>query len=328
MTYWSLITDWLKTLLVGTTADPLQSFGILSTGVYIALVLVFPYFISFYLLLGILEDSGYLPRLAVVLDSFFHRIGLHGYSSIPVLLGLGCKVPALLATRMLYDKREKLLTAALITMSAPCLPQSAMIYSMGMHYGAHAVIAVFAILFALALGTNMVLNALIKGAPPEIFVEIPPYRVPSPTMLARKLWIRGIEYLREVLPMIVAGVMIINILNSLKFFGMITGIIGKPIAALSGLPHDIAPVMVLGFLRKDISIALLAPFHLSAAQFVIASIFMVLYVPCIASFFTLIKELGLRSAIKLMGLVFFIATVIASLLHTGVMLLRAAGIVL
>jgi ferrous iron transport protein B len=185
------------------------SFGILTTGVYIALVLVFPYFVSFYFIFGFLEDSGYLPRLAVVLDAFFHRIGLHGYSSIPVMLGLGCKVPAFLATRVLTSRREKILTMALVLMSAPCLPQSAMIVSLGMRYGVFTVIAIFAILFFLSLLVNTMMSRLMGGESPELFVEIPAYRVPSVKMLVKKLRYRVIEYVREVGPMIILGVLII-----------------------------------------------------------------------------------------------------------------------
>lgn len=306
---------FIRDMLIGNTTDPLASFGIFTTGVYIAMVLVFPYFISFYLLFGILEDTGYLPRLAMVLDTVFHRIGLHGYSAIPVMLGLGCKVPAFLATRVLSSKREKILTMSLILMSAPCLPQSAMIISLGMPYGVGTVITIFGILFVFALFVNTLLNKLLKGEISDMFIEIPPYRKPSVKMLAKKLKIRVVEYFSEVGPMIIAGVVIIHLLDSLKIITAVSDLVGKPVAWLLGLPHDIAPVMVLGFLRKDVSIALLAPFHLTSHQFIIASILMVLYIPCIASFFTLIKELGLAAALKTMGVVFVSAIAVTALLN-------------
>ncbi len=318
--------DALRGMLVGHTMDPLQSFGILTTGVYIALVLVFPYFFSFYLLFGFLEDLGYLPRLAVVLDTFFHRLGLHGYSSIPVMLGLGCKVPAFLATRVLATKREKILTMSLILMSAPCLPQSAMIVSLGLRHGTKTVIAVFAILFAVSLAVNAALNKLTKGGVPELFIEIPSYRMPSVRLMAHKLWVRIAEYMREVFPLIVAGVLVINVLDSLHLISAVSNVIGRPIAFLLGLPHDIAPVLILGFLRKDVSIALLAPFGLSAAQFIGASVVMVHYVPCIASFFTLIKELGATSAFKVMGMVFGSAVLVTTALHGIFVVMRIAGL--
>jgi len=307
--------DFLRGLLIGHTLDPLQSFGVLTTGIYIALVLVFPYFFSFYLLFGILEDFGYLPRLAVVLDTFFHKIGLHGESSIPVMLGLGCKVPAFLATRVLSSRREKVLTMALVLMSAPCLPQSAMIISLGMHYGLVIVLAIFVILFIVALAMNMLLNKVTKGEPSELFIELPCYRIPSVRLLGKKLSMRIVDYLREVFPLIAVGVLLINILDSLHVISFISDTAGRSVTSALGLPTDIAPVMILGFLRKDVSIALLAPFKLTAGQFIIASVFMVMYVPCIASLFTLIKELGVWSALKVMGLVFGCAITVTMLLH-------------
>lgn len=307
--------DIIRDLLFGHSIDPLQSFGVLSTGVYIALVLVFPYFLSFYFLFGVLEDAGYLPRLAVVLDTLFHKLGLHGYSSIPVMLGLGCKVPAFLATRVLTNRREKILTTALILMSAPCLPQSAMIVSLGMHFGAHIVLIIFILVFALSLAVNGILNKITKGGTEELFIEIPPYRMPSVILMARKLRLRTVEYVCEVFPLIAAGVVIIHVLDSLKIISLISNVIGRPVAFLLGLPPDIAPVMILGFLRKDVSIALLAPFNLSAHQFIIACIFMVLYVPCVASFFTLIKELGISAAAKAMGIILVTAIAFTSCLN-------------
>jgi ferrous iron transport protein B len=298
----------LTGMLLGTTADPLQSFGILTTGIYVGLVQVFPYYFSFYFFFGLLEDFGYLPRLAVVLDSFFHRMGLHGYSSIPVLLGLGCKVPALLSTRMLTKKREKILTVALVLMAAPCLPQSAMIISLGMRYGVGVVGAIFSLLLLLSLFVNAVLNKTLPGEASELFIEIPPYRLPSIRLLVKKMRIRVVSYAVEVFPMIAVGVVIIHLLDTFKVLESFTDATGKPIAGLLGLPHDIGAVMLLGFLRKDVSIALLAPFNLSAHQFVIASIFMALYIPCIASFFTLVKELGIKSSLAVMAVIFVAAT--------------------
>ena len=217
---------FIRGLLVGRTLDPLQSFGILTTGVYIALVLVFPYFFSFYLLFGFLEDFGYLPRLAVVLDTFFHRIGLHGESSIPVMLGLGCKVPALLATRVLISRREKILTMTLVMMSAPCLPQSAMIISLGLRYSVGTVITIFSILLGLSLFMNTLLNKVTKGDPAELFIELPSYRLPSPKLLLKKLRLRILDYLREVFPLIAVGVVIINILDFFKIIGFISNKVG------------------------------------------------------------------------------------------------------
>ena len=312
----SIHINALTHILLGHSAeDALSSFGILTSGVYIAMVSVFPYFFAFYFIFGFLEDFGYIPRLAIFLDAFLHRIGLHGYSSIPVMLGLGCKVPGYLSTRILSNKREKILTTSLILMSAPCLPQSVMIFSLGMQYGIKTIFFIFSTLFITGIIFTLVLNKIIKGDMPEFFMEIPVYRIPSIKNMTKKLWLRIKEYFLEVFPMIVIGVFIINILDYLKILQFISLTIGKFVSYLLGLPQEIASVLILGFLRKDVSIALLAPFNLSGHQFVIASIFMVLYIPCIASLFTLIKELGIVSAGKVIGVVFFVAIALTTFLN-------------
>jgi ferrous iron transport protein B len=307
--------EFLSSLLVGRGTDPLASFGVLTSGIYIALVLVLPYFFSFYLVFGFLEDFGYLPRLAVVLDKLFHRLGLHGYSSIPVMLGLGCKVPALMSTRMLASGREKTLTVALILMSAPCLPQTSMIISLGMNYGVGAVLAVFGALLVIAFLTNLGINAVMKGERSELFTELPAYRVPDARLFARKLLRRVAEYFVEVLPMIGAGILVLNVLDALGVIAFVTEAIKVPVQALLGLPPEIAPIMILGFLRKDVSIALLAPLGLSSGQFVVASVFLAIYTPCVAAFFTLARESGIAAMLKITLIVLAAAILGASALH-------------
>ncbi|MEA4924752.1 MAG: fused ferrous iron transport protein A/B [Syntrophomonadaceae bacterium] len=308
-------SEFIIGLLVGYSPDPMESFGILTSGLYIALVLVFPYFFSFYFVFGFLEDWGYLPRLSVLLDNIFHRLGLHGYSSIPIMLGLGCKVPAIMSTRLLNNRRDQILTIALIMMSAPCLPQTAMIISMGMNYGVPTVLFIFATLLILALAINSLINRILPGKSAEFLTELPSYRVPQIGLMARKLWVRIVEYFSEVFPMIAIGVLIMNILDYLKVIEFITNTLTRPVEFVLGLPPAIAPIMLLGFLRKDVSIALLAPLNLTAHQFIIASIFLVLYTPCISSFFTMLREMGTRTTLKIIGVVLVAAIAITALLH-------------
>lgn len=319
-------SQFMDNLLIGHTVDPLQSFGILTSGVYIALVLVFPYFLAFYIVFGFLEDFGYLPRLAVVLDNTFHRLGLHGYSAIPVMLGLGCKVPAFLSTRILTNRREKILTTSLIMISAPCLPQTSMIISLGSHYGVPVVLSIFIILLVIAFVTTLVLNRFMKGESSDFFTELPSYRMPSAVLMGRKLWMRVADYFYEVIPMIVFGVLIMNLLDRFYVIGFITDIIKTPVEYVFGLPPEIAPIMIMGFLRKDASIALLAPLNLSAEQFIIGSIFLTLYIPCIASFFTLARESGIRDSLKIMAIVFAAASGACAILHALFAAAGAAGL--
>ncbi|OGS39387.1 MAG: ferrous iron transporter B [Elusimicrobia bacterium RIFOXYD2_FULL_34_30] len=306
---------FLKNIVFGKTLVAMESFGVLTTGIYIPFVVVLPYILSFYIVLSLLEDLGYLPRLAVLLDSTFHHFGLHGYSSIPILLGLGCKVPALLSIRILENEREKILTTILILMSAPCMPQTAMIMSLGVKYGLKAVILIFLIIILIAIITSSILNKIMKGEVSELFVEIPPYRIPKFNVLSKKVWIRMKNFFSEAVPLIILGVLIINIMDILHITDFISNKIGGFIINFMGLPEKTISVMLLGFLRKDVSIAMLSPFSLSTKQFIIACIFMVLYLPCIASFFVLIKEMGIKSTLKIVSLILLIAIFAAALLN-------------
>ncbi|MFN3967155.1 MAG: nucleoside recognition domain-containing protein, partial [Endomicrobiia bacterium] len=306
---------FLQYLLLGTTPKVMESFGLLTTGLYIPFVAVLPYIFSFYLVLSFLEDIGYLPRVAVLLDTFLHRIGVHGYTSIPVILGFGCKVPAILATRILETEREKIIASALILMMAPCMPQTAMIISLVGPYGTKYLLLIFFILFFVSVISGFILNKILKGETPELFVEIPPYRLPYLPVLIKKLWTRLKYFLTEAVPMIFLGVFIAGALDVFGITDFISKIFGQPVVWFFGLPKEIISIMVLGFLRKDVSIALLAPFNLNIKQLMIACIFMVLYLPCIATFFTLLKEMGLKKTIKIISLMLFIGTLVGILLN-------------
>ncbi|MEO0116186.1 MAG: ferrous iron transporter B, partial [candidate division WOR-3 bacterium] len=294
----SSLPKFLVRILLGEKIEPLSGLGLLTTGPYIPFVIVFPYLFVFYLLLSLLEDIGYLPRLATLLDTFFHRLGVHGYSSVPIILGFGCKVPALLATRLLERKREKIITTALLMMMAPCLPQSAMIVSLIAPYGTKYLFLVFGLLFFLSLIVSFLLSKIFRGETLELFLEIPPYRRPVFYLLWQKTWLRLKGFLKEAVPLILGGVFLISILEISGVIELIGKFLGKPLLYLLDLPERTIGVITTGFLRKDVSIALLAPLNLTLKQLVIASIFLTLYLPCLSTFFVMGKELGGKNLLK------------------------------
>ena len=176
--------------LINGTIDFKQSLGILTTAPYIEFGMVLPYVLSFYLILSLLEDVGYLPRFAILLDNILHRLGLHGYAVIPLMLGFGCNVPGILATRVLESKRERFIASTLISIGVPCVPLQAMIFGLLGKFGGFYVGGVYLCLFSLALTLGLIMNRLLKGYSPEFIIEIPPYRVPPFSMLIRKLYYR------------------------------------------------------------------------------------------------------------------------------------------
>jgi len=306
---------FLKTLLLGVTPAPMESFGLLTTGLYIPFVTVLPYILSFYAALGLLEDIGYLPRLAIMLDSSMHRLGLHGYGTIPLMLGLGCKVPAILAARVLETPRERVIATALTLSLAPCMPQTAMILSILSPYPFKYTLAVFAAIAAAGIASSLLLSRLLKGETPELFLEVPPYQTPCLPILAKKLYFRIKDFFREAVPMIVLGVLAINLLDMSGLLSSLSGFFAPAVTGLLGLPAETVSVMVLGFLRKDVSIAMLTPFALAPGAIVVASVFLSLYLPCLGSFMVTIRELGAKDASKVFAMNFAAALLFASALN-------------
>ncbi|MEW5951994.1 MAG: ferrous iron transporter B [Elusimicrobia bacterium] len=285
----------IQSFLLGKTLSPTESFGILTTGIYIPFVTVLPYIFSFYLILSLTEDIGYLPRLAVILDRFSHKIGLHGYGTIPLIMGLGCKVPGILSLRILETRKEKIIAASLLFLFSPCMPQTAMIFSILSPFPIKYTFLVFGYLFILGMSAGFILNKIIKQETPELFMEIPPYQIPSFKMLIFKLKIRLKEFIKDAVPMIIFGVALINILDISGSIEKITSFFSPVFSRLLNLPGEMGALMAIGFLKKDVSIAMLAPFNLTASQLVTASVFLVSYMPCAASLFVLRKELGIKN---------------------------------
>lgn len=284
--------------LINGKLDFKQSLGVLTTAPYIEFGMVLPYVISFYFILSLLEDIGYLPRLAILLDNILHRLGLHGYAIIPVLLGFGCNVPGILSTRVLESKRERFIAATIISIGVPCVPLQAMIFGLLGKFGGFYVGGVYMVLFCLIVILGFILNRILKGYSPEFLLEIPPYRLPAMRMLMQKLYFRIKGFLIEAVPVVLIGVMVINILLYLKLFDLLTGIFAPAIHGLFGLPKEAIVALVIGFLRKDVAVGMLMPLGLSAKQLFIAATLLAISFPCVATFIVLWKELGLKDLIK------------------------------
>ncbi|HUW22744.1 MAG TPA: ferrous iron transporter B, partial [bacterium] len=275
-----------------------ESFGILTTGLFVPFAAVLPYVFAFYLVLSFFEDSGYLPRLGVLADKMMHQVGLHGLGIISMLLGLGCNVPGALATRVMETERERFISATLMAITVPCIAQVAMIVGLVGKYGAKALILVFGTLFLVWLVIGVLMNRLLKGESPEIFVEIPPYRIPYFGALAKKLWMRVKGFLKGAIPFMLLGVFIVNILYSLGIIDFISKLAGPVIKNILGLPAGAVASLLVGFLRKDVAVGMLVPLGLTLKQLVIASVVLAMYFPCAATFAVLVKELGVRDMAK------------------------------
>lgn len=299
--------------LIGNGGE--QYFGILTDGLHIALIDVMPYVLAFYTLLGFLGEIGYLPRLAVLLDGILHRIGLHGYGAIPIMLGLGCKVPAVMGVRVLETRRERIIALALLLILAPCISQTAMILSMLSPYGIKYLVWVFGALVVNGIIAGTILNRMLPGQTPEMFMEIPSWSVPQWRPLGRKIWLRMKEYLFDALPLILVGVLFVNIMQFSGITDFVARLFRYPVEYMLHLPVETTPLLLLGFLRKDVSIALLEPFHLSPEQLVVACVFMSMYLPCIATFVVMLRENGFKDTLRIVVLTLALALLSATLLR-------------
>ncbi|RQW79373.1 MAG: ferrous iron transporter B [Methanothrix sp.] len=309
----------LRDILVGTTPELLKSFGILTTGLYIPLGVVLPFLIPFYLVLGILEDIGYLPRLSVILDALMHRIGLHGAAILPCVLGMGCSVPAVLSVRILESPKQRYLAATLMTMAIPCASQSAMIFGMLAPYGLKYIFMVYGSLFLTFVITGFFLHKIIGGESPEIFLEIPPYRMPNPGSLLKKTFIRVREFLKEAVPYIALGMVVMNIFYLSGLMHFIGQALRPVVSGLLGLPSDAATALIIGFLRKDIGIGMFAPLGMTPEQLVISSVVLAMYFPCVATFMVMLKELGIAGTLKSVALRLAAALLVGTMLHLLIM---------
>jgi ferrous iron transport protein B len=277
--------------------------------------MVLPYVTSFYLVLGFLEDVGYLPRLAVLVDTIMHRLGLHGYAIIPTLLGLGCNVPAILATRILESKRERFIAATLISIAIPCAALQAMVFGLVGAHGGQYVAIVYGTLFVVWIILGTILRYAVKRFTPELLVEIPSYRLPLWRAMLQKLWMRIYGFLAEAVPIILGAVVVINLLYFIGVFEAIANFTAPVITNLLGLPKEAVPAVVIGFLRKDVALGMLAPLALSAKQLVVASVVMAMFFPCIATFVVLLRELGVVNTLKSAGVMISAALITGGILN-------------
>ena len=294
---------FLHYLLIGNLLDGkidfTQSFGLLTTGLYVPIAMVLPYLFSFYLILGLLEDFGYLPRFAVLADNFMHHFGLHGYAIIPMMLCLGCKVAGVLGIRVLEERREKFIAATMMSIAVPCMAQIAMIVGLVGQRGMEYLWIVFLTLLSLLIVKGVILNKILPGNSPEILIEIPPYRIPQIQSVIKKLGMRLFSFLREALPLVFLGILFINLLHTLKIINYLNDVCSPILTGLWGLPKEAMNALIVGFLRKDVAVGMLAPLNLSTKQLIISSTILAIYFPCIATFVVLIRELGIKDMLKI-----------------------------
>ncbi|MCJ7606813.1 MAG: ferrous iron transport protein B [Thermoplasmata archaeon] len=277
-------------------------------GVYLSieamLALVIPYIVVFYIMLSLLEDTGYLVRIVSLLDGVMHRLGLHGRAVIPMVVGYGCNVPAILATRAMGSRRERLILATLITIAVPCSAQTAIIVgTVGTHAGVGYALAIFGILGILLVVLGMAMHRMIKFEPTGLFLEVPSLRFPSPRATLSKTYIRVREFLTIAFPILLAGSIILEMLLVTGTLDLLVDPAEPFMNIVLGLPGVVVIALIFGLLRKEMSLQMLIVLFgtselasvLSGGQMFVFALVMAIFMPCLAAMAVLLREFGTKN---------------------------------
>jgi ferrous iron transport protein B len=293
-------------------------------GIAAGIAIVLPYLLPFLFGLGVLEDIGYLPRVAFLMDALMHRIGLHGKAIVPFILGYGCNVPAVMSTRTLEEPRDRYLAAALATL-VPCAARLAVVFGLVAFYlGPLAAFAMYLFNLLVIAVTGRVLNSLMPEDSPGLILEMPTYRIPTLKNVTGKAWFRVREFVVEAWPLLIAGSAVLAALN---FFNAAIAFnwLVRPLTWSLGLPSEVGVPLIFGILRKELSLVMLGQAlgtvnfdsALTIPQMVTYATFVMFYLPCLATLSVLRRELGTRAMLAISALTVVVA-LIASWIAWGV----------
>ena len=335
--FWAaVVSPFLATVVPALIPFPIVANSVLwaiDGGMLGMLAVGIPYVLTFYLLLAVLEDSGYLTSAAVLMDRVFGTLGLPGRTAIPLLAAAGCNVPAIYGTRVLRTKRERVLGSFLITLT-PCSARSAVVIAaLAPFAGVGAAIAAFGVVAIATLGAGLGANALIPGRQPSLVLELAPLRAPVPRFVAAKAWWRFRGFVVTATPIMLAGSLVLGFIYEAGLWQGIADAIGPAVQVTLGLPAIAGVAMVFAFLRKELALQLLIAFAavqygramglgdlMTPAQLFVYAVVASLSIPCIATLAALRGELGTRAAVGIS------AASLALALGVGMVLARLLGI--
>ncbi|HMK09895.1 MAG TPA: ferrous iron transport protein B [Anaerolineales bacterium] len=326
-----IINPWV-TQVVTSLAPPLLAealvgpFGLWTMGVTYAVALILPIVTTFFLAFGVLEDSGYLPRLAVLVHRAFRAIGLNGKAVLPMVLGLGCVTMATVTTRILETRRDRLLAILLLALAIPCSAQLGVVMGMLAGVSFSAMLIWCAVVLLVLMGVGWIAARLVPGQRSTLLVELPPLRLPLISNVVVKTASRLEWYLKEVVPFFVAGAFAVFLLDQAGLLQRLAKL-GEPlVTGWLGLPPEAGLAFLMGFLRRDFGatglFVMQAQGLLSPLQVVVAMVTITLFIPCLAAVMMIARERGWRAAVAMVALIFPLAFLVGGLVR---LVLTAAG---
>ncbi len=302
----------LKELFVG-------QYGIITMALTYAIAIVLPIVGTFFIAFGILEDSGYLPRLAVMVNNVFKAMGLNGKAVLPMVLGLGCDTMATLTTRILETRKERIIVTLLLALGVPCSAQMGVVLGMLGGVSFMATLVWLGVVIGVLLLVGYLASKIIPGAESDFILELPPIRFPQLSNIGIKTMARIEWYLREAVPLFILGTLILFISDKLGLLAISEKVAAPLVVGFLGLPIKATEAFIIGFLRRDYGAAgllvLARAGQLDSIQIVVSIVTITLFVPCIANFFMIIKEQGIRVALYITGFIFPFAFLVGGILN-------------
>ncbi len=327
-----LINPWVTAMVERLLPAPLLTdllvgdYGLWTMGMTYALALLLPIVATFFLAFGVLEDSGYLPRLAALSNQIFARMGLNGKAVLPMVLGLGCVTMATMTTRILDRRRDRLLVTLLLALAVPCSAQLGVVLGMLASISFVATLIWAGTVLCILLAVGWLAARLVPGERSLLLLDLPPLRVPRPGNVLLKTLTHLEWYVKEAVPLFLLGTFVLWLL---QVIGALPWLIraGEPlVVSWLGLPREASAAFLIGFLRRDFAatglFALQAQGLLTPRQVVVSMVTITLFIPCIASVIMIGKERGARTAWAMVLLIFPLAFVIGGVLER---VLRAVG---
>lgn len=312
----------LQELLIG-------QYGIITMAITYAIAIILPITATFFIVFAILEDSGYLPRLAVMLNSMFRTMGLNGKAVLPMVLGLGCDTMATLTTRILDTRKERLIVTLLLALGVPCSAQLGVILGMFGKQPIEALLIWGTVVIGVIIFVGFVSAKILPGEQADFLLEIPPLRLPLLSNILVKTMRRIEWYLKEAVPLFILGTLILFIADKSGILPLVENVASPIVVNFLGLPPKATEAFMIGFLRRDYGAAGLFSLQeqglLNTEQVVVSLVTITLFIPCIANFFVIIKERGLKTALAIATFVFPFSFLVGGLLHKVLLWLKIFG---
>ena len=295
----------LRNILIG-------EYGMLIKGIEWPFGLILPYVLLFYIVLSFLEDSGYLPRLGVLVDGVMRRVGIQGANIVPFIMGYGCAVPAILGTRAVPSYKERLVVTGLVCLAVPCVAQTGAFISLLGDRSIVVLMIMFAISFGAILLGGLVLNRILPGTIESTMLEIPNLLKPDRKALIRKIWYRTKSFMIEAEIPILLAIGIAALLVETNALVHIGYYIHPLVVGWLGLPAEASLALMLGIIRRELGVLPLLELDLTTLQLLVGSVVALFYLPCLSVFAVLVKEFG----IKVTAIICF-STIIAAFFFGG-----------